>query len=207
MCPSSVAPCPSGTNVTFFLEQNNALVIFYHQYYELFTSALVTDYALDAAFNAIAVLVIDRITYDTMNKPTYLLVFFLTAIFGNLLTLLWGPNYASAGASGGIFGVFAAILSYEWAQQRKIDSVPLAFFLLIFVGSSILADVNWVAHVGGAIGGFIAGPLLSRMAQSRQKETGTEVAASDPRLDLLATAIIFLIGIASVAQFLIFAAL
>ena len=78
---------------------------------------------------------------------------------GNILTLLQGPNYASAGASGGIFGVFAALVIFSWLKDKKKDQPSLVLFIIIFLGSSILPDVNYIAHIGGAVGGFIAGGL------------------------------------------------
>jgi rhomboid protease GluP len=119
VCPQSIpSVCETAT---YFLAQNNSIVIYLHQYYQLFTSTLVTDSPLDAGFNAIAVLIFDRLTDDVFNKPRYFLIFFLTAFLGNLLTLSQGPNYASAGASGGIFGLIAAAFSYTWAKDKKIE--------------------------------------------------------------------------------------
>src|ERR1700730_4995409 len=154
------------------MAQNNAIVIYFGQYFQLFTSIFVTDSPLDAAFNAIAVLVIDRIADDTLNKAPYFLIFFFTAFLGNIFTLLQGLNYpASAGASGGIFGVIAAVFAYSWAKENRIELSTLAFFLLVFVGSSFLiADVNWMAQLGGAIGVFICGPLLFRTLKKKENE-------------------------------------
>ena len=154
VCPQSLPSICE--KATYFLAQNNSIVVYLHQYYQLFTSILVTDNPLDAGFNLIAVLIFDRLTDDVFNKTRYFLIFFLTAFLGNLLTLFQGPIFASAGASGGIFGLIAAAFSYSWAKERRIEISTLAFFLLIFIGSSFLiSDVNYVAHLGGAIGGFI----------------------------------------------------
>jgi rhomboid protease GluP len=205
MCPIVVAPCPTGTNASYFLAQVNVLVVYYHLYFELVTSILVTPSAIDAGFNAVAVLILDRISEDVMDKPTYLLVFFLTAILGNLLTLAEGPNYASAGASGGIFGIFAAVFSYEWARDKKIENITLVFFLLIFIGSSFLIpDVNWVAHVGGAIGGFLAGPLLYRSSKTHISDYSVTT-RSNPIATFGTVALLLLMTIGSIIQFILFA--
>ena len=157
-CPPSIQnACQAAT---IYLAQENGVVVYAHQFYQLFTSTLVTDSPLDAGFNAIAVLILDRLTEDNLNKTRYFLIFFSTAILGNLLTLLQGPNYASAGASGGIFGIFASLVVFSWLKDKKVDQPTLVLFIIIFFGSSILPDVNYVAHIGGAVGGFIAGGLL-----------------------------------------------
>jgi rhomboid protease GluP len=160
-CPKALPTVCRSISATDLLAQNNGIVVFYHQFYQLFTSILVTDSPIDAGFNAVAVLILDRLTDDTFNMPRYFLIFFLTALLGNILTLSKGPQYASAGASGGIFGLIAAVFSYSWAKENRIEITTLAFFLIVFIGSSFLIpNVNYVAHLGGAIGGFIAGPLL-----------------------------------------------
>ena len=201
ICPPSIpGACDSATNL---LAQNNALVYYGRQYFELFTSILVTNNPVDAAFNAIAVLILVRITEDSLNKSRYFLIFFSTALIGNVLTLLQGPNYGSAGASGGIFGIYAAQITFSWLKDKKVDVPALVLFMAIFFGSSILANVNYVAHVGGAIGGFSSGWLLFESV----KPTMTEYSIaydSKPSTVLVTTILLLLMTVSSVAQFLIF---
>jgi rhomboid protease GluP len=204
ICPPSL-PSVCGT-ATDFLAQDNGVVIILHQYYQLFTSILVTDSPIDAGFNAVAVLVLDRLTMEDAFNPTrYFLIFFLTAILGNVLTLVQGPQYASAGASGGIFGLIAAIFSYFWAKENRIEVTTLIFFLVLFIGSSFLEpDVNYVAHLGGAIGGFIAGPLLYASLKPKIADY-LETDKSQELTKRIAIALILAMVIGSVIQFALFA--
>jgi rhomboid protease GluP len=186
-----------------YLAQNNALVYYFHAYYQLFTSILVTRDPLDAAFNAIAVLVLDRITEDNLNKTRYILIFFSTAFLGNLLTLLQGPNYSSAGASGGIFGIYAALITISWLKDRRPDPPAIILFIVIFVASSILRNINYVAHIGGAIGGFIAAEILFWSL----KPTITEysMAYDSKQATIVVTVVLLVLAtLASVGQFLAF---
>jgi len=186
------------------MAQNNTIVLYLGQYFQLFTSIFVTDSPLDAAFNAIAVLVIDRLADDTLNKARYFLIFFFTALVGNLFTLLQGPSYpASAGASGGIFGIIAAVFAYSWAKEKRIEISSFVFFLLVFVGSSFLIpDVNWVAHLGGAVGGFICGPILYHNLKEKQNDLNL---SKSSRSTNIATAVLFLlVTIFSVIQLVLF---
>jgi rhomboid protease GluP len=202
VCPNSMPSlCGSATDL---LAQNNGIVVYLHQFYQLFTSILVTDSPIDAGFNAVAVLILDRLSDDTFNMPRYFLIFFLTAILGNLLTLLEGPQYASAGASGGIFGLIAAVFSYSWARENRIEMTTLVFFLIVFFGSSFLVpDVNYVAHLGGAIGGFIAGPLLYR---SLKPILGNylDTSRSSSFTTNATLALILVMTVGSIVQFLLF---
>lgn len=202
VCPPSIQN--SCETATIYLAQDNGLVVYSHQFYQLFTSTVVTDSPLDAGFNAIAVLILDRLTEDNLNRTRYFLIFFSTAILGNLLTLLQGPNYASAGASGGIFGIFASLVVFSWLKDKKVDQPTLVLFIIIFFGSSILPDVNYVAHIGGAVGGFIAGGLLYSVVKPTLMEYSFAY-KSNPKTVLSTAILIFLVGILSITQFFLFA--
>ena len=191
--------------MTNYLAQNNGLVVYFHTYWQLFSSILVTDSILDASFNALAVLILDRFIENSFNKSRYFMVFFFTAILGNILTLLQGPVYLSAGASGGIFGLFAGTFSYTWAAEKKIDGPTLGFFLVLFVGSSfILPNINWVAHLGGALGGFVAGPLLYRSVRNNAVRY-ENVSTSKFSTNIATALFILLLALLSAVQFILFA--
>lgn len=200
ICPEIPNYC---TGASYYLAQTNALVVYYHQYYQLFSSMLITDSPLDAAFNAIAVLVLDRITEDSLNKTRYFVVFVTSALVGNLLTLINGPNYASAGASGGIFGIYAALITFSWLKEKKVDLPALILFIVIFLGSSILPNVNYLAHIGGAVGGFILGNLIYRSIAPSITEYGMAY-ESKRSTTVVVTAVIILVIAAAAIQFLLF---
>jgi membrane associated rhomboid family serine protease len=203
VCPTfpQGLPCASAT---YYLAQFNLLVVNYHQYYQLFSSNFVTDSIWDAAFNAFAVLILDRISDSShFNATRYFAIFFFSATFGNILTLLAGPYYVSAGASGGIFGLYAAIFSFSWAEEKRIEKGTLAMFLIIFIASDLFGGVNWIAHVGGAIGGFIAGPLLYRMLEQKI-HSFSQSTESSTATKLIMAAVLVALALATIWQFLIF---
>jgi rhomboid protease GluP len=193
--------------ISDLLAQQNSMVVYNHAYWQLVTSIFVTDSALDAIFNAIAVFVLDIFLSSSFNRTRYFAIFFASALVGNLLTLIEGPNYASAGASGGIFGLFAAAFSFSWAEDKKIDKVTLILFGIIFTGSSlpiIFGNVNWVAHVGGAICGFLAGPILYVALRERILNFQS-VSNSSKTTRTVVSLLIALMIIGSIVQFLLFA--
>ena len=199
-----VFQCVQGPTATCYLAQFNLLVVNYHEYYQLFSSNFITDSIEDAAFNAIALLILDRISDSSQFDTTrYLGVFFFSALIGNLLSLLGGPYLLSAGASGGIFGLYAAIFSFSWAEEKRIEKGTLGIFLIIFIASSILPDVNYYAHVGGAIGGFIAGPLLYGMLAPKI-QSFSQSTVSSLSTKVLMAAILIALTLATIWQFLLF---
>jgi membrane associated rhomboid family serine protease len=209
VCPSQLRPLSfcgnSGIDhATFLLAQYNFLVVNYHAYWQLFSSIFVTDSLLDIGFNVIAVLILDRLMGDSFSLSVYSMIFLLTALLGNLFTLvLGGPNYLSAGASGGIFGLYAASFAFVWAQDRKVDMVMAGVFIVIFALSSFgLPNVDWYAHLGGSAGGLIAGPILYYAA--KDTTSNFESLRSKTLTRVTVGLAIGLIVALSAAQFLLF---
>lgn len=199
--------CANAPNATQLLAQQNSMVYYNSAYWQFFTSIFVTGGLTgfyDAALNAFAVLVLDFFLPDTFNNTRYFAIFFIAALLGNLLTLFEGPLYASAGASGGIFGVFAAAFAYSWAENKRIDFSTLVLFLALFFGSSFLAqNVNWIAHLGGSIGGFILGPILYNSVSQSKTEYGISTHSSSyTKVIVLLAILVMFVG--SAVQFLIF---
>lgn len=193
--------CP---NVTDLLVQQNGMV-FGHAYWQLFTSIFVTDSFEDALFNALAVIVLEYFLPETFNKTRYFAIFFSAALLGNILTLSEGPSYASAGASGGIFGVFAAAFAYNWAENKRIDLATLVLFIVLFFGSSffIVQDVDWIAHLGGSIAGFISAPLLFSSLKRSESSLGLSSKSARSSQLVLALIVVFMV-VGSIFQFVLF---
>ncbi|MHB1908662.1 MAG: rhomboid family intramembrane serine protease [Nitrososphaerales archaeon] len=202
---ASSGVCGNAPSAADLLAEQNSLIVYNGTYWELFTSIFVTSSYLDAAFNAIAVLVLEYFLPIPFNKTRYFAIFFFSAILGNLFTLLEGPAYGSAGASGGIFGLFAAAFAYSWAEEKRIDLPTLVLFGLIFVTSSFLVanNVNWIAHLGGSIGGFIAAPLLYYKVKDKLADFSM-ITMSSLAFKILVWGGIVLLTAASIVQFLVF---
>lgn len=122
-------------------------------YYELLTSVFVTPSFTDFALNAIALYVLYRI-YNSEAGPVEYVAFFAAALAGNFATVaVLPPRTLSAGASGGIFGLFSYYVVADMMKSRQANWVGPAFLGALFLSSAILPQVNWVAHLGGILGG------------------------------------------------------
>ncbi|WP_236748926.1 rhomboid family intramembrane serine protease [Acidianus manzaensis] len=137
-----------------YLIQVNYLV-FRGDYLSLITSILVTNSYIDFFFNFLSLLVIYYLFGSKAGRLEYL-IFFFSGIIGNIFSLfLFPPLTASAGASGGIFGILAFYLTIDMLEKGKFDKYGFAILLMVFVFSDILPDVDYFAHVGGILGGVI----------------------------------------------------
>ena len=131
-------------------------------FWQLFTSIVVAPPDLigvfDVVFNAIAFYWLDGLFSFAYSGRQYYAVFMATAVAGNVFSLVNGPGEASFGASGGIFGLLAGVISFDIATNKRVDPSLIAWFLGVFLVSSFLiASVDWVAHLGGALVGLALG--------------------------------------------------
>jgi rhomboid protease GluP len=155
-------------NMIWQYGQVNALVIYYGQYYQLFTSMFVHANIAHLAGNMLFLLIFGLRGEEMFSLPEYLSIYFLGGLTGNLLSLLLLPlDLPSVGASGAIFAMFGACTIYarRAVRQSIIGALIYAFFLL-FLSSGL--GVNNFAHIGGLVTGLLIGYVL---ATRRKPET------------------------------------
>ncbi|MDG6954510.1 MAG: rhomboid family intramembrane serine protease [Nitrososphaerota archaeon] len=159
-----------GVPLTYLLLQFNGLVM-RGWIWQLVTSIVVAPPTwpglLDVGFNAMALVWLDGFFTLAYSKNQYYAVFLATAVAGNVVSLVNGPRAASFGASGGIFGLLAGVISFDVATNRKVDFTLVAWFVVIFVVSSFLfASVDWLAHMGGTLLGLVLGYAIGRRREA-----------------------------------------
>nr|WP_225358567.1 rhomboid family intramembrane serine protease [Limosilactobacillus reuteri] len=67
-------------------------------------------------------------------------IYFISAIFGNLASAVFMPSTISAGASTAIFGLFGALLMLDVCFHRNIVVRVLSRTFLLFVIINIVMD-------------------------------------------------------------------
>lgn len=110
----------------------------------------------------------------------YALLYFLSGIGGNLVSLYFKAiNYdmaASVGASGAVFGLDGVLLAMVLFSGRKMATVTparvMAMILLSLYNGFSADNIDNAAHVGGLVTGFLGGCVvcaLQRARRSRQQ--------------------------------------
>ncbi|MDR0797243.1 MAG: rhomboid family intramembrane serine protease [Nitrososphaerota archaeon] len=150
----------TGKNVIDALGQNNFLVLEHCFYYQLFTSMFMHASIIHLGGNLMFLLIFGLRAEDLFSLPEYLGIYILGGLAGNLLTLLYGVNYVSVGASGAIFAILGACIIYDRTATQKsvISALAFAFMLLLI---NMGENVNVLAHVGGLAFGLVTGYVLA----------------------------------------------
>lgn len=89
-----------------------------------------------------------------------LVIYFLSALTGNLLSAYWLPSGLSAGASTAIFGLFGAfiMLGTSFRDNQAIRILSRQFLILVIlniVTDLMVPGIDLAGHIGGLIGGFL----------------------------------------------------
>jgi rhomboid protease GluP len=160
----------------FFMIDDSVLIIygqfnlqvFRGAYWQLFTSMFVHVSIMHILGNMFFLLIFGLRAEEIFSTTEYLLIYFLSGLAGNLLTLLFGPNMISAGASGAIFGLFGACTIYfrRAIGQSIMSALVYAFFLLML---SVSPNVNFLAHFGGLAVGLLMGYWLAITRKTKVK--------------------------------------
>jgi rhomboid protease GluP len=133
--------------------------------WRLFTVALVHGGLTHLFFNMFSLLVLGNPVEATLGKARFLIIFFVSLLTGSLSSVyLSSYPYISVGASGAVFGLFGAFI----AMRKMIHEGVRDIYVIIglnFIFGFILGGVDWRAHLGGLIGGYLTTAVLLRITR------------------------------------------
>ena len=103
-----------------------------------------------------------------MGRISYLLAYFASGIFGSIASVYWHPMAAGAGASGAIFGMAGALVSFVYLKKTPAHLTinkkmlgSLGTFILYDLGfGAAIPGISNAAHVGGLVMGLAIGAVL-----------------------------------------------
>jgi membrane associated rhomboid family serine protease len=142
-----------------------------HEYYRLLTVALIHDNSstipFHLAFNMMVLHQLGTPIEYVFGKLKFLIIFFASLLTGSLASsyfMSW--NGYSIGASGAVFGLFGAFIAAEKYLGVEAKSIYVIVGINFALGFTI-GGVDWRAHLGGLIGGFLITKLLVSLNASK----------------------------------------
>ncbi len=127
-----------------------------HEYDRLLTSAFLHVSVLHIASNMLALVIIGPPLERVIGRWRFVVVYLLGALGGSAAIYLFGSHQQPVvGASGAIFGLFAAALCLY--RRLGLDLQWLVGIIVLdFVFTFSVADVSKLGHVGGFVAGGLA---------------------------------------------------
>lgn len=145
------------------------LLVFNGWYYQLLTSMFIHASLFHLVGNLLFLLIFGLRGEEMFSLPEFLTIYLVGGLFGNILSLGFGPDFISVGASGAIFAMFGACVIYgrRSVRQSILGALVYAFFLF-FINTG--AGVNIAAHLGGLVFGLLTGYLIATRRKPNHEE-------------------------------------
>jgi len=130
-------------------------------------------------FNMVSLYFLGSFLIRAAGEKSFLAVFFLGGLAGNLLVILYahltGSTIIGYGASGGVLALGGALAIMVPKAPVIIFPIPVPmplwvatlifFFILIILPMLAGGVISWQAHLGGLLLGLIAGLILRKKRQ------------------------------------------
>src|SRR5690625_546243 len=135
--------------------------------YRFITSAFVHSPGniLHLAFNMYALWIVGPFLEQMLGRARYLALYILSALGGSTAVLLLANDPEAmitpvVGASGAIFGLFAAVLIVMRRVGREATQIFIVIALNIGIGF-VVPGISWQGHMGGLVIGGIFGAIFA----------------------------------------------
>lgn len=171
---------PSAETLVAMGAKDSFLIVQKNQLWRIISPIVLHAGLIHFTMNMLAIWVIGGAVEQCHGFVRVLLLFFISAIGGNILSAVFLPDYISVGASGGIFGLIGVCLADIVMNWKLLfsDFVNKGkknrhIFILLFLFLDILVNliigltpfVDNFGHVGGMTLGFICGlSILERVS-------------------------------------------
>lgn len=135
------------------------------QWWQFVTSLFLHTNLTQLGFNMAALFVFGPPLEKAVGSRTFVTLYLLSGIAGNMASVVASPRIQTVGASGSLFGVGGAWIGIQVRRPifpRRVVGLLLIYIVLMLV-TGFLADaaMNNVAHLGGFLCGLAGGLSLA----------------------------------------------
>jgi rhomboid protease GluP len=138
------------------------------QYWRLVTAMFLHGGLLHIFFNGYALFILGPETERIFGTLRFLALYFVAGLAGSVASYAFSPD-PSVGASGAIFGLVGALGMFFYlsrdvlgdAGRAQLQSMIFIVVINLAIGFGASGVIDNYAHIGGLIGGILAGVLLA----------------------------------------------
>lgn len=156
------------------------------EHIRMFSSAFLHADFMHLAFNMLTLYFFAPVVLDYLGEFYFLIIYFGSLVFGNLLTLLFHKDdysYRAIGASGAVTGILYSAILFEPDMTINFF-IPAYIFGILYLLFSIYGmrakndNIGHTAHFGGAIGGYLI--TLIRVPEMLTENTNVVIILAIP---------------------------
>jgi membrane associated rhomboid family serine protease len=155
------------------------------EWWRLITALFVHFGLIHLLFNMFALAAFGPLAERLLGIASFVFVYFVSGIAGNLASITLKPSIDTAGASGAIFGILGALLAVYWRNKRTLPfavvrserAAVLMFVFFALLGGFLYKGVDNVSHIVGLITGLLLGLTLSNAKRDAGANTPNRLPA------------------------------
>ena len=140
------------------------------EWWRVLTSTFVHFGIIHIAFNMWCLWSLGSSLELFIGQKAFAVTYVVSGLTASLVSTAWNPWRVSAGASGAIFGIAGAFVTYLYLKKVPVEAnfvKQKLKSLAIFIGYNLLygmrGSVDNSAHLGGLISGLVLGALVPPM--------------------------------------------
>jgi membrane associated rhomboid family serine protease len=142
------------------------------EWYRLVTAMFLHYGVLHLLMNMYALWILGRTLESQLGPLRFLVLYLVSGLGGNVAVYVFSPDGFTAGASGAVFGLFAALFIVLRRLGRDTSSVVPVLVLNIAI--SFVPGISLAGHLGGLVTGAV---IALALAYSPRKSRDLVVAA------------------------------
>ena len=150
------------------------------EYWRLITVMFLHGSLLHLGVNLFSLWNLGSFLEAALGRLRYVALFFVTGFVASATSYAFGPiNVPAVGASGAIFGVFGGLIAYMYVRRDTAAGRSILSQLLLWLGINVFISlqpgIDFRAHLGGLVAGFVTVYLLEE-AERKGLGKGVQVA-------------------------------
>ena len=130
-------------------------------YYRLLTACFLHYGIIHVALNMLALFQLGPALEAAFGRLRFTALYLVSGIGGSALSYALGPQFSqAAGASGAVFGLFAAFFVLQRRRGGDVSQIGAIIAINLFISFSARSYIDWRGHVGGLITGALVTAAL-----------------------------------------------
>lgn len=143
------------------------------EYYRLFTPIFLHSGLLHIVLNMYALKALGSLIEKIYGTAKFAVIYFVSGIMGCIFSFTFSSYTTSVGASGAIFGLLGAAVVYGIRMKNRIgksflSSVFQVIVINLFLGFSVVSNIDNAAHIGGLVGGLLSTAAIELGSKKEQ---------------------------------------
>lgn len=130
------------------------------EWYRLISSMFLHFNFEHILMNMLSLFIFGKIVESIIGSWRMLIIYIISGLYGNFVSLSFNTTTISVGASGAIFGLIGSIFVIMYLSKnfnKKMIGQLLIALVVLIVFSFFMSNINIMAHLGG----FISGVLIT----------------------------------------------